>query len=229
MVNQQPSIEFLGILIHEPVNTLTDVMIAAVCLVAFMKLRSTPERSKIKTLFEYYFLSMSAATFIGGVVGHGLLHYLPFYVKLPGWITSMLSVALLERGVIQYARPLIKPGLGRFFAVLNILELFTFLVLSMVTLNFQFVLVHAAYGIAFVVGGFSGFVYLRTKSRASVWLLRGVLIAAIGAFFFEFKIGLDKWFNHVDISHVTMMIATICFYKGAIYTPIRFALNTSKQ
>jgi len=158
---------------------------------------------------------MSLATFLGGVVGHALMHYLPFYMKLPGWITSMLSVALLERSVILYAQKLLNPKVGTFFAWLNIAELVVFMVLSFVTLNFYFVLVHAAYGIAIVVGGFGLFIYTKEKSLGSKQLLYAVLFCTIGASFFVFKVGIDKWFNHVDISHVFMMIVSVYYFLGA--------------
>lgn len=215
MFEPQPSIELFGLLIHEPVTALTDVFVAIICYVAYLKLNALPPRGQVHTLFKYYFLSMSVATFLGGVVGHALLHYVPFFMKLPGWITSMLSVALLERAVIQYSRKLIDPKIGAFFSKLNIAELLTFLVLSLVTLNFQFVLIHAAYGMAIVVAGFAGFVYYKERNLGSKRILQAVFISSIGAFFFVFQIGIDKWFNHVDISHVFMMIASVFYYKGA--------------
>jgi hypothetical protein len=215
LVGPQPSIELFGLVLHTPVTALTDVIVAVICFVAYLKLNALPERGEVHRLIKYYFLSMSLATFLGGVVGHALMHYLPFFMKLPGWITSMLSVALLERAVIQYARKLIDPKIGFFFSGLNIVELLTFLILSLVTLNFQFVLIHAAYGMAIVVTGFTGFIYMREKSTGSKQILLAVLVCAIGAFFFVFEIGLHKWFNHVDISHVFMMIGSVLYYKGS--------------
>lgn len=215
MVDPQPSIELFGIVFHTPVTALTDVIVAIICFVAYRKLNKLQSRGEVHSLFKYYFLSMGLATFLGGVVGHALMHYLPFYMKLPGWITSMLSVALLERAMIQYAQRLLNPKVGKFFSKLNIVELITFMILSLVTLNFQFVLIHAAYGIAIVVGGFGGYIYYRERSIGSKQMLLGVLACTIGASFFVFKIGLDKWFNHVDISHVFMMIASVLYYKGS--------------
>jgi len=215
MVAEQPSIEVFGLLIHTPVTAATDVVVAAICLVAYLKLKRLPLQGEVHRLFKYYFLSMSLATFLGGVLGHALLEYLPFYMKIPGWIISMLSVALLERALIQYTRNLVSPKVGTFFAWLNIIELLTFMVLALVTLNFQFVLAHAAYGIGIVSAGFAGFIYLREKSRGSKLILWGVLACVFGATFFVLKIGLSKWFNHVDISHVFMMVASVLFYLGA--------------
>lgn len=215
MVTAQPSIELFGLVIHTPITTITDVIVAIICFVAYLKLKKLPDQGSVHRLFKYYFLSMSAATFLGGVVGHGLMHYLPFFMKIPAWITSMLSIALLERAVIQYTRKLINPKVGAFFSWLNIVELLIFMVLSLVTLNFQFVLAHAAYGMAIVVTGFTGFIYLKEKSLGSAQILLAVLTCSIGAFFFVFKIGIDKWFNHVDISHVFMMAGSVLYYKGA--------------
>ena len=215
MVEPQPSIELFGILLHTPVTAITDVIVAVICFVAYLKLNALRDHGEVHRLFKYYFLTMSLSTFLGGVVGHALMHYLPFFMKLPGWITSMLSVALLERAVIQYARKMINPKLGTFFSRLNIVELITFFILSMVTLNFQFVLIHAAYGMALVVTGFTGFIYIKEKSKGSKQVLLAVLVCAIGAFFFVFEIGLNQWFNHVDISHVFMMIGSVLYYKGS--------------
>ncbi len=215
MVPEQPSIELFGIIFHTPVTAITDVIVAIINYVAYVKLKRMPDQGEVHRLFKYYFLSMSLATFLGGVVGHALMHYLPFFMKIPGWITSMLSVALLERAVIQHARRLIDPKIGIFFSRLNVIELLTFLVLSLVTLNFQFVLAHAAYGMAIVVLGFAGFIYLKERSFGSKQILIAVFTCAIGATFFVFQIGIDKWFNHVDISHVFMMVGSVLYYKGA--------------
>ena len=117
----QPSIELFGILIDEPVTTFTDLIVSAVCFYAFYKLLKIPVRNKTHTYLKYYFLGMALATAIGGLIGHGFIYIFSFAWKLPGWLVSMVSIALLERAVIEYARKLIKPAIGRFFAWLNII------------------------------------------------------------------------------------------------------------
>lgn len=215
-MEEQPSIDLFGLVFHTPVTALTDVVVALICLGAYLRLGKIDQtyRGEIYLLFRYYFLSMSLATFFGGILGHALLHYLPFVAKLPGWITSMLSVALLERALIRYASRTLSDQVGRFFSRLNILELLAFLVLSLVTLNFKFVLAHAAYGIGVVTGGFGLYIFLKEKDRGSKRMLQGVLSCIVGATFFLLKIGVSKWFNHVDISHVFMMVASVFFYFG---------------
>ena len=158
-VFEQPSIFIQNIRIDEPVTTLTDLMVSAVCFYAFFKLNKIPLHNKVHLYLRYYFLSMGIATAIGGIVGHGFLYLfdtqwhspesLVNFIgkifgkdllkdvanpwKLPGWLTSMFSIALVERAAIEYARPLIKNKVGKFFAWLNVIELIIFVTITFIT------------------------------------------------------------------------------------------------
>ncbi len=230
-----------GIRIDEPVTVLTDLIVSSVCFYAFYKLGELPVKSKLHLYFKYYFLSMGVATFIGGVVGHGFLYlfdsrwelsigFVEFISsivpldkmnvaanpwKLPGWLTSMFSVALAERASIEYARKIINPKIGVFFAWLNIIELLFFVTITFSTLNFFFVEVHTFYGFMIVVLGFNAFVFYKTRSKGSRLLIIAVGFAAIAALFFMNEWALCKWFNHFDISHCFMALSAYMFYCGA--------------
>lgn len=211
----QPSIELWGLVINEPVTVLTDLLITAVCLFAFFKLKRTGKPSPIRTFLMYYMLLMGVATAIGGIVGHGLMSYLGFFWKTPGWILSMLSIALFERAAIYYARPLISKKLGDYFGWLNIIELLIFIAISFITLNFWFVQIHAAYGLVIVVTSFSILVYVKRQDRGSRTFLVGVGWSAVAAVFYFFKWGIGPWFTHFDVCHVFMAISSVYFYLGA--------------
>ncbi len=222
-MDKQPAIEIFGVLINEPVTTLTDLIVSAVCLYAFIKLSRIKSDNRVHFFLRYYFLSMALATAIGGLIGHGF--YYLFTVdneigvspwKLPGWLTSMVSIALVERASIEYARKIIKPKIGTFFAWLNIIELLTFMTLTFSSLNFFFVEVHSAYGLLVVVTGFNSFIYYKTKSKASKLFLIAVSISALSAIVFMNQISINKWFNYFDISHSLMAISAYFFYLGAI-------------
>ena len=219
----QPSIYLNGIQIAEPVTTLTDLVVTAVCLYAFAKLKKIPKQNNIHTYLKFYFLSMAIATAIGGIIGHGFFYLFTFAWKLPGWLTSMLSIALIERAAILYAGKLIKPRVVLFFAWLNVIELFTFVMLTFITLNFFFVEAHATYGLLLIVNGFSIYTYIKTKSRGSLFWMMAVGCSATGAIFFMNKWGLGPWFNHFDISHLWLAGSAWLFYKGSmliIYDPL---------
>jgi hypothetical protein len=184
---------------------------------------------------------MGIATTIGGLIGHGFLYLFDAQWKtpeslinvlslifgdellknianpwkLPGWLTSMFSIMLVERAAIEYARPIIRPKLGNIFAWINIIELSTFVTITFLKLNFFFVEIHSAYGLLIVVTSFNLVVYIKTKSKGSRLFLIAVGFSALGALFFMNKWGFSIWLNHFDISHVLMTISAYFFYLGA--------------
>lgn len=212
----QPAIHLFGLRIDEPVTMLTDLMVSATCFYAFVQLRKKGGQGAVLWNLKYYFLSMAMATLIGGVIGHGFLYLFSFAWKLPGWLTSMFSIALLERASILFAKPLIPKKVGNFFAWLNLVELATFVTITFSTLNFFFVEVHSAYGLLVVVTSFQLLVYHKTRHSGSKYFLMGVGVAAVSALIFMNKIGLSPWFNHYDISHTLMTLGAFLFYRGSL-------------
>jgi hypothetical protein len=216
VIYPQPSIEPFGIRIDEPVTTATDLLVSAVCFYAFYQLRKRNLPGKTQLYFRLYFLLMSIGTFLGGVIGHGFLYALSFPWKLPGWIVSMLSIALIERSSLERARPLIDTRVSKFFLFLNIIELFTIITVTMSTLNFQWVEFHSGYGLLGVVLPFHLYTWYRTRDKGSAMIIMAVAVASVAALIFMNKISIHTWFNHLDISHIIMAIAALIFYRGAI-------------
>lgn len=212
----QPPIHIFGIRVDEPITTLTDLLVSVVCFYAFYSLSKKKLPGRTYLYFRYYFLLMGLATFLGGIVGHGFLYLLSFEWKLPGWITSMLSVAMIERSAIQHAKPLIKPRIGKSFLIINVIELVIIMTITMITLDFGWVEFHSGYGLLGVVAPFHGWVYYKTRDRGSAFILLGVLLAYVAALFYMNKVSFHTWFNYLDISHTVMAIAAFVFYLGAI-------------
>lgn len=213
---QQPSISLLGIRIDEPVNMFTDLIISAVCLIAYYKLTKKKLPGKTHRYFRLYFLLMGLATFFGGVIGHGFLYAFSFAWKLPGWILSMFSIALIERSSIENAKSLIDSRIGKSFLTLNIIELLTVMTITIYTLNFKWVELHSGYGLLAVVLTFHGFVYLKTGNKGSANIIIGVGFASIAALIFMNEISPHIWFNHIDLSHVLLAVAAQFFFRGAL-------------
>ena len=131
----QPSIDVFGLQINEPVTTVTDLMVSAVCFMAFFRLSKIPVKNKVHFFLRYYFLSMGLATLTGGLIGHAFFYLFNDKWKLIGWVTSMFSIALLERAAIEYVRPLIHKKLGKAFTWVNMIELITFITITMSILS----------------------------------------------------------------------------------------------
>lgn len=225
MIEPQPSIYPFGIRIDEPITMATDILVSIVCLIAFLKLRKQQRPGRTQLYFRFYFLLMALATFIGGVIGHGFLYALSFGWKLPGWILSMLSVALIERSSIEYAKTLIGPNVGRAFLVLNIIELLTVMSVTMYTLDFSWVEFHSGYGLLGVVLPFHFYTWMRTRDRGSATIIAAVMVASCAALIFMNRISLHTWFNYLDISHTLMAVAAWVFYLGATRLKENPALN----
>ena len=211
----QPPLIIGSFVLNEPVMVITDLMVSAVCFYAWYKLRQIPTKSTARNFLLIYFFSMGLATTIGGIVGHGLMHYLSFSYKLPGWFTSMISIAVLERACIEIAKPHIRSKIGTFFTYLNIVELLTFMTISFGTLCFFYVEVHSSYGLLVVTLGFSYFVFRRTGNEGSKNFLYGVATAAVAAIVYTMEWSISIWFTYTDLGHVIMCLATWYFYKGS--------------
>lgn len=211
----ETAIELSGIRISEPVTVITDLLVSAVCLYSYLKLRRSKSALPAVKLFTYYFLTMAISTAYGGIIGHGFLHALSFNWKVPAWILSMMSVALMERAAIFHAQPILSKRTGQFFSVLNIFELTSLIIVVLSTLNFFFVEVHAAYGLLVIVFSFELYIFRRNQNEASKLLLIAVGISAVAATVHLSQFTLHRWFNYNDFAHVLMAIASYVYFMGA--------------
>ncbi len=210
---EMTSIEIAGIKILEPVTTVTDLLVTVVCFYAFFHLRThTHKQTKHVKYYRYFFLFMGLATLLGGIIGHAFLYLFTFAWKVPAWIVSMISIALAERAAIMRARPLLHNKLGTFFTYLNLVELITFMFISIYTLKFIFVEIHAMYGLLIVVFSFEGYVYFRRRDPGSKKILWAVFLAALAASAHIGKISIHKWFNYFDLAHILMAISCWVLY-----------------
>lgn len=203
-----------GIRIDEPIVTITDLLVSVLCFIFAYKLHKSQKKELVFVYFKIYFFVMGIATALGGIIGHAFLYHFSFYWKLPGWITSMISIMFVERAAIEHTRIWLTESIIKVFRVINILEFLTFLTLTILTLNFFFVEFHSGYGLMFVVLSLEGFLFWKTKNEASRYMLIGVGFAALAALFFMNKISPHQWFNYLSISHIFMAIAATFFYWG---------------
>jgi hypothetical protein len=216
MVAPQPSISPFGICIDEPIAMLTNIIVALICFYAFYQLNKRKLPGRAQLYFRLYFLLMGIATLLGGVIGHGFLYALSFEWKLPGWIIGMLSVGLIQHAAIAHARPLIKPHIGNYFLIVNLTELLTLIIVTIISLNFKWVELHSVYGLLAIVSTFHAYIYYRTRDKGSLTILAGLAITGIASLVFKNKLSISSWFNYQDISHTLMAIATYVLYLGAV-------------
>ncbi len=213
-MNEINTISLLGIRIDEPIVTITDLLVSVLCFIYACKIHRSGKPEKTFLYFKLYFFVMGIATLLGGIIGHAFLYAFSFYWKLPGWITSMISIMLVERAAINHTRIWLKDSVVKVLGILNIIEFLTFLTLTITSLNFFFVEFHSGYGLMFVVLFLESFLFIKTKNEGTKFILIGVGFAALAAIFFMNKISPHQWFNYAATSHIFMAIAATFFYIG---------------
>ncbi|MEN8228372.1 MAG: hypothetical protein ABFS38_09485 [Bacteroidota bacterium] len=211
----QPSIEIWNIQIDEPITTATDLLMAAICFYAYFRIKQKESSGRMKWYFKYYFLTLGLGTLFGGLLGHAFLYRLSPPWKLISWIFIMVSVALMAHALLELARPLIKPGVTRLIARLNMLILIVALFFTLWTLAFSPVQYYTIFGMVVIVGSFSFYIFQKTGSRGVVRFIFAVGLGLVSALVFSYGWGLSPWFNHNDISHVILSFSTLIIYKGA--------------
>ena len=225
LLDATTSIRVMGLTILEPVTVLTNLLITAVCLYAFFKMKNQATVGKAPKLFRLFFIAMALATAIGGIVGHGFMYAIGKYGKIPGWFISMAAIAFFERAAIEHARPLLKPRFANFFSIFNYIEIAIFAILTFVTLQFRFVEFHATYGLFVMVFLLELYVYKKIKDPGSIYIFMGTGMALLAAITHTFKLGFSKWFNHNDTSHILMAVGMYFYYLGgtnfSFYKPKR--------
>ncbi len=208
------SIEIGDISIHEPVTTLTDLLVSVVCIYAAIQLHKAKHSSFYFVFMKWFFIAMAAGTAISGIIGHAFLHMLSFKWKVPGWLISMIAIALIERATIVRARPLLGPKTGKILLLLNIFELFIFVGIMIYSLKFTYVETHAAYGLICIVLVLESFILYKRNDPGSRYTMLAIACCALSAFTHIACISIGKWFNHLDVSHVCMAVAAYLFFVG---------------
>lgn len=212
----QPSIEVLSIRIDEPITTMTDLIMAAICFYAYVRIKQRESTVRIKGYFKYYFLTLGVATLAGGLLGHAFLYSLSPIWKLVSWVFTLLSVAILSHALIELSKPLLKPVISRMVTRLNFLILSLSLLYTLYTLAFSAVKYYTIFGMFMVVGSLSFVIYQKTEIKGVLKLMIAVGVGLFSAIIFSFEWGISPWLNHNDISHLILSFSAISLYKGAV-------------
>jgi len=214
-ITDQPSILIGNIIISEPITTLTDLIITFICLFCVFRLKKEPEDIKAKSYMQFYLLFIGISTFLAGILGHSFNHILGFEWKLPGWIASIVAIGFLERAALEHSKALIPEKVYKRLKIFNIIEISTFTLTAIITMNFLTVVVQTAFVMVFIVLVLQIYTYQRTGDKGCYFMIIAIAVAALSAFTFIFKISFSKWFNHADLSHIIIAISAYFYYLSA--------------
>jgi len=211
----QPSVEILNVRVDEPVTSLTDLVLAAICFYAFFRINKIDVAGRIKIYFKYYFLLLGIGALTGGLLGHAFLYRIAEGWKLVSWVCTLSTVILLASALMDIARPFLKPGISKTITMVNALIFIIALILTLWSGAFAPVKYYMIFGMVVLVGYLSSVVYRETKNRGVLVLMGAVGVGIFSAVVFSFEWGFSPWFNHRDVSHMILIISAYILYRGA--------------
>ncbi len=214
MLNGRTGIEIFSLHVDEPVTVLTDLLISAVCFVAFYRLSRIPWKPRFSVYLSLFFVFLGTGTLLGSILGHGFYYAVSPFWRLPGWCCSMISIALIFHASVlllgDYPSGLIKLSL----ICLNLILLTVFIILASVRQDFIFVVAYISILMLFGVGGTQLLLYSRLMKSGSGWMLLGIGTAFLANIVFLMNIDLGKWLRVMDLSHVILAVSVWFFYRG---------------
>ena len=225
LYNIIPSVEIGDLRIDEPTTVVTDLLLAAICFYAFFRIRHLNSPGRIKRLFTYYFLTLGLGALSGGILGHAFLYGLRPEWQLVSWILIIISIAFLAHALLELAKPLVRPGLTRWIGIINVLILSFAIIYTVWAVVFSPFKYYTIFGMVVIVGTLSYYIHKKTGSKGVVRFMAAIRLGIISAFVFSYEWGVSPWFNHNDISHIILSIASLIIYKGAVLV-LRSPLST---
>lgn len=196
---------------------MTNLILGVVCFYAYRQLPKSVDRANM--FMKYYFLLFGISVIGGGLFGHGFIYAVGFPWKLAGWVPTIFSVALLEFAALESARHFLNEKFVKGMAVLTLLVMLVFTVLTIYFLDFKYVEVHSAYGIVLVFLPLHILIHQRSNNKGSKFMIYAVLVLISTLFVFRIPIVIHTYFNHMDLAHIIMCVAVLLMLKGVELTP----------
>jgi len=211
-------IEILGIIILEPIGSLTDFITGLVCLVLAYSLWRKKSPRKSLRQFMYYFFFTGLATVCAGTIGHGLLHYISADWKMVGWSLSAIGLFFFEKATFNYFIEEIRPNLNKLLNFLVIMQLVAFFILLILpsTRSFKVVQLNAAFCYIGIILPLYAYSIFRWKIYTSWLVIAAIIHASITALVYNMKIGINQWFDHHALTHVLMTLYMLIIYYAVI-------------
>jgi len=200
--------ELGGIIFSEPVTAFTNLILACLCLYAYLNARKAKHYSGLIS-WSFFFLSLGIATFVG-VFSHLFSAYDIHYLRLSGWAVSGATAYFAQVASIEQLTGK-KTGLP---ILISKIEFVLFLIALWNFQSFQVVLVVTVISLL-VVLSIHGYGFVSKVLKGSELILLGFIISALTAVMRLLNLSFHPvYFNHHDVAHVLMMVAAVVILTG---------------
>ena len=228
-----------GVSVLEPMTALTDFIITAVCLVAYVKLRrASKANGGYMPHYPHFFLTMGLCTLFAGLMSHAFAYFFvePLLTKpqialldwsdkfayhihnMPNWLFNITSASLFELSLVDRAADL-APDISRkrWLATITA-ESILVLALMIFYVDYNVAAAHIAFTLYAVLVPLQLMVKKHQFGSEQKLLLIGAGVMLFSGPVMATKFQLSPWFNHNDISHILIATSMFIFYKSATIT-----------
>lgn len=202
----QPSIYPFGFPFHEPVTSLTNLILCFSCFY----FGNNVGKSHANKYWSYFFYTLAFSTGFAAL-GHGLYVDKNNILQLISRSANIIAVCLASLGSILYLK---NKNLILLLTIISMIQLLVSIIFIIRYNEFWIVKRDAIFGLGLIVGGVNLSLAIK-GNKASLLILGGIIVSAFTAYIHTNKIYISKWFNHNDISHLILLIGFYLMAKGA--------------
>ena len=213
---QNPTIELLGLRIDEPITSFTDIIVAAIGILGYLKITKAGNLKHV-TVYSYFILGTGISALIGGLLGHAFLYRFGYEMKMVVWVFSILGTCFAQFGAVYHAQYRISSSSFKTLLMICYLEVIVSMTILIIRPSFIVVICHTIFGLLCFVTVLEGINYSKIKSQLSLMMIYSVGLAAVAAIFHTTKISISKWFNYMDISHMFLALSLFIIIKGLLF------------
>lgn len=201
-------IEFLGLILSEPVTAFGNLILAATCFYAFRQIKTVASTFGTDA-WSYFFLTLGASTFIG-IFSHLFSSYDIQWLKLFGWVFGGMTAYFAQSATIEQ---LTKKKTGRGMLLVKVQLMLFFMALAWFRV-FEVVLVTTVISLLTVLT-LQAYGYLRNLVQGSELIIIGFIISVLTAVGRLMNLSIHPvWFNHHDVAHLLMIVGCIVILGG---------------
>lgn len=198
------------ITLSEPNLFLTDMVIAGVAFTCFYKLK-TSKRNTTISAYCYFFLYTALSAIIAGF-GHLLTFYTDQYLKMFGWIFSLLANGYIIRACLPFIS---TDPQKKTWNTLVIFKFIVCLLALLVSQKFIVITIDTVISIALIAFPFHFRQWQLTRQDAFKLFCLGVVFTMLTGIVGGLKLSIsDSWFNDKDINHLIISGGLVIIYNG---------------
>lgn len=220
-------------------TALTDFLVTAVCLVAFVRLRKLSiQNNGYMSYYPYFFLTMGLGCFFAALMTHAFSYTMVDQIlgkdelkalcwtdkltyhlhDLPNWLLNIVSVTLFEIAMVERISKNLPEYNKKLYLRIVIIESVTVTALLLWLLNYAVAAGHIGFALYVIELPQMLKINRNSPNKEAKPLITGsyLMIIAIAAMAFQKQlVEYSPWFNHNDISHCVIAATMYLFYKSA--------------